>query len=40
MVYEAEMKEGEQHGITKTYDNEGNLEKVDIYENGIKVSIK
>ena len=40
LVYEAEMKEGEQHGITKTYDNEGNLEKADIYENGIKVSIK
>ncbi len=35
-----EMKEGKEHGITKTYDDEGNLKEEIAYENGVEKSRK
>ncbi len=35
-----EMKEGKEHGITKTYDDEGNLKEEIVYENGVEKSRK
>lgn len=35
-----EMKDGKEHGVTKTYDDEGNLKEEIIYENGIEKTRK
>ncbi len=35
-----EMSEGKEHGVTKTYDDEGNLKEEVIYENGVEKSRK
>lgn len=35
-----EMKDGKEHGITKTYDDEGNLKEEIVYENGVEKTRK
>ena len=35
-----EMKDGKCHGLTKSYDDDGNLKEEIVYENGIKISQK
>ena len=35
-----EMKDGKEHGVTKTYDDEGNLKEEIVYENGVEKSRK
>lgn len=37
---EQEFKEGEEHGITKSYYDNGNLEQETVYENGTAISTK
>ncbi len=35
-----EMKDGKEHGVTKTYDDEGNLKEEIVYENGVEKTRK
>ncbi|MFV0370073.1 MAG: DUF4375 domain-containing protein [Azonexus sp.] len=35
-----EMKDGKEHGITKTYDDEGNLKEEIVYQNGVEKTRK
>lgn len=34
------MKDGKEHGVTKTYDDEGNLKEEIVYENGVEKTRK